>query len=109
MEVMIRNGVERKKDHAIIFVRSKGRVSEVKVSLEQLELLDKTGGKVFLVTNEVPILYVYVRGTNKQLTLKKLFYGSEPVTYTNGDKFDLRPENVKRKLVETVLKELGVN
>ncbi|MDR7076193.1 hypothetical protein J2Y03_001196 [Neobacillus niacini] len=106
---MLRNGVERKKNYAIIFVRSNNKIFEFTVSFEQLELLEKLGGKVRLVREEQPILYV--DNSQKHIYLKTLFFGYDGIIFKNGDSLDFRPDNIGKKQfdLEGLLKELEVN
>jgi hypothetical protein len=104
---MLKNGVERKKDYAIIFSRAKGKVYSIKVSYDQLELLEKIGGKIQTAHQESHVLSV---GFRKRVSLRTLIFGHDPIFFKNGDKSDFRPDNIELKpfKLEEFLSELEV-
>lgn len=67
---MLKNAVEYKKDFALIYVfTGEGKTYGIKVTLEQMELLLRVGGKVHVNNFEV----AYVNVNKKNVTLKTIF------------------------------------
>lgn len=92
---MLTNAIEMKKTFAVIYATNREDTAvKIKVSLEQLELLHQIKGRVII--NNYGVAYVLATNGNRA-TLKAVFYGFEDVEYLNGNKYDLRPENVKVK------------